>query len=155
MGGSRRRKWPERRACSNVLRRHDALVLCDVGLVLDAGALIAFDRGNREVAALVEATRRRREQILTSSGCVAQAGRSGGARQALLARLLQGVDERPLDPSGSRNVGALCAKAAATDIIDAHVALLANDLDIVLTSDVHDLQELLIAAGSAATVRRC
>ena len=138
-----------------MLRRHDALVLREVGLVLDAGALIAFDRGDREVAALVEATRRRRDQILTSSGCVAQAWRSGGSRQALLAKLLQGVDERPLDPSGSRNVGALCAKAAAADVIDAHVALLADDPDIVLTSDVDDIQELLMAAGSAATVRRC
>jgi hypothetical protein len=126
-----------------------------MGLVLDAGALIAFDRGNRQVAALVEATRRRRERIVTSSGCVAQAWRSGGSRQALLARLLRGVDERPLDPSGSKSVGELCAKAAKADVIGAHVALLANHPDIVLTSDVDDLQELLLAAGSAATVTRC
>jgi len=130
-------------------------VLRDVGLVLDAGALIAFDRGDREVAALVEATRRRRERILTSSGCVAQAWRGGGSRQALLSRLLQGVNERPLDPSGSKDVGELCAKAAAADVIDAHVALLAGDRDMVLTSDVDDLQVLLTAAGSAATVSRC
>ena len=126
-----------------------------MGLVLDAGALIAFDRGDREVASLVEATRRRRERIRTSSGCVAQAWRSGGSRQALLARLLQGVDERPLDPSGSKSVGELCAKAIAADVIDGHVALIANDPDIVVTSDVDDLQALLMAAGSAATVRRC
>lgn len=126
-----------------------------MGLVLDAGALIAFDRGDREVAALVEATRRRRERILTSSGCVAQAWRSGGSRQALLARLLQGVDERPLDPSASRRVGELCARATTADVIDAHTALLADGPDIVLTSDVDDLQELLMAAGSAATARRC
>lgn len=130
-------------------------MLREVGLVLDAGALIAFDRGDREVAALVEATRRRRERILTSSGCVAQAWRGSGSRQALLVRLLRGVDERPLDRSRSRNVGELCAKAAAADVIDAHVALLADDPDIVLTSDVEDLQQLLTAAGSAATVRRC
>lgn len=138
-----------------MLRGDDALVLREVGLVLDAGALIAFDRGDREVAALVEATRRRRERILTSSGCVAQAWRGSGSRQALLVRLLRGVDERPLDRSRSRNVGELCAKAAAADVIDAHVALLADDPDIVLTSDVEDLQQLLTAAGSAATVRRC
>ncbi len=136
-------------------RPHDALVLPEMGLVLDAGALIAFDRGDREVAALVEATRRRRERILTSSGCVAQAWRSGGSRQALLARLSHGIHERPLDPSESKSVGELCAKAAAADVIDAHVALLADDRDIVLTSDVDHLQELLMAAGSAATVKRC
>lgn len=138
-----------------MLRPDAASVLREVGLVLDAGALIAFDRGDRDVAALVEAARRRRERIRTSSGSVAQAWRSGGPRQALLARLLQGVEERPLDLSGSRNVGELCAKANAADVIDAHVALLADNPDIVLTSDVDDLRELLAAAGSAATVRRC
>ena len=126
-----------------------------MGLVLDAGGLIAFDRGDREVAALVEAIRLRRERIVTSSGCVAQAWRGGGARQALLARLLRGVDERALDPDGSRAVGELCAAAAASDVIDAHVALVARGPDLVVTSDPDDLRVLLRAANSSATVTRC
>jgi hypothetical protein len=127
----------------------------ELGLVLDSGGLIAFDRGDREVAALVEATRRRRERIVTSSGCVAQAWRGGGPRQALLARLLLGVDEVPLDQEVSRVVGGLCARAASGDVVDAHVALLASDPDMVLTSDADDLQALLTAAGSNATVSTC
>lgn len=126
-----------------------------MSLVLDAGGLIAFERGDRQVAALVEGTRRRRERIITSSGCVAQVWRRGGSRQALLARLLRGVDEHALDPTASRAVGELCAAAGGRDVVDAHVALLAGDLDIVLTTDVDDLQHFLEAAGSTAGITRC
>ncbi|CAN5641759.1 MAG: PIN domain nuclease [Actinomycetota bacterium] len=126
-----------------------------MGLVLDTGALIAFDRGSREVAALVEATRRRREKVVTSSGCVAQAWRGGGPRQALLARLLRGVGEAALDPEVSPVVGELCDQAASSDVIDAHVALLARDEDMVVTSDADDIRTLLRARGSVASVVRC
>ena len=123
--------------------------------MLDSGGLIAFDRGDREVAALVEATRRRRDRIVTASGCVAQAWRGGGSRQALLARLLHGVDERALDPRASRAVGELCAASNSSDVVDAHVALLAHAHDIVVTSDADDLEILLRAAKSTATAKRC
>src|SRR5262249_50084504 len=74
-------------------------------MVFDTGALIAFDR---RVAALVEAVRRRRELIVTPSGCVAQAWREG-PRQTLLARLLSGIHERALPPTVCRHVGGLCS----------------------------------------------
>jgi hypothetical protein len=99
-----------------------------VGLVLDAGAMLAFASGDREVAAAVEATRRRRERVATSAGCVAQALRSGGPRQALLAR------------------------ADSTDVIAAHVAVLAGRGDIVLTSHPENLRSLIRATRSATTI---
>ena len=83
-----------------------------MGLVLDAGALIAFERGDRHVAALLEATRRRKDRTVTSSGCVAQAWRGPGSRQALLARLLLGITEHSLNPDISEAVGELCAASA-------------------------------------------
>jgi hypothetical protein len=126
-----------------------------MGVVLDTGALIAFDRGSREVAALIEATRRRREQVITSSGCVAQAWRGGGSRQALLARLLHGVDERALGRPVSRAVGDLCGRAAMSDVIDAHVALLTRYGDVVLTSDPTDIRDLLRVAGTRARILPC
>lgn len=126
-----------------------------MGLVLDSGALIAFERGDRAIAALLEANRRRHEQIETSSGCVAQAWRGGGARQALLARLLEGVDERSLDSDVSRQVGRLCATAGTHDIVDAHVALLALDRDIVVTADADDLKHLLETRRSTARIISC
>jgi hypothetical protein len=125
-----------------------------VGLVLDTGGLIAFERGDRRVAALVEATRRRRDRVVTSSGCVAQAWRDG-ARQALLARLLAGTGEAALDPAGSGPVGELCAAAGLSDVVDAHVALLASDHDTVLTSDPGDLSVLLRTAGRDARTVPC
>lgn len=120
-----------------------------MGLVLDSGALIAFDRGDRAVAAFVEATRRRRERVATSSGCVAQAWRSGGPGQALLALLLDGVAELPLDRRISRTIGAVCARAGSTDVVDAHVALLAGRGDIVLSSDPENLGSLIRATKLA------
>lgn len=126
-----------------------------MGLVLDTGGLIAFDRGDREVAALVEAARRRRDRVVTSSGCVAQAWRGGGSRQALLARLLQGVIELGLDHRMSRAAGEVCGSTGTADVIDAHVALLVHDGDVIVTSDANDLRRLLRARGVAADVRRC
>lgn len=125
-----------------------------MSLVLDTGALIAFDRGDRQVAALVEAARRRGDRVLSSSGCVGQSWRDG-ARQARLARLLAGVDERPLDPATSKALGELCARARLDDVVDAHVALLARDGDVVLTSDQSDLKRLLRAHAVTADVVPC
>jgi hypothetical protein len=117
-----------------------------MSLVLDSGGLLAFARGDRDIAALVEASRRRRDQVVTSSGCVAQVWR-GGSQEALLARLLRGVDERTLDPAVSRAAGELCAAADSSDVVDAHVALLARDWDVVITTDADRLQPLLRANG--------
>ena len=125
-----------------------------MGLVLDTGALIAFERGDRLVAALVEATRRRKDRVATSSGCVAQAWRDG-TRQALLARLLAGTAEHPLHPGDSRAVGELCAGSGTADVVDAHLALLAHDHDSVVTSDPGDLGALLRATKSGARTIRC
>ena len=125
-----------------------------MGLVLDTGALIAFERGDRHVAALVEATRRRKDRVATSSGCVAQAWRDG-TRQALLARLLAGTAEHPLHPGDSRTVGELCCASGTADVVDAHLALLAHDHDTVVTSDPDDLRALLRATKCAARTIRC
>lgn len=124
-------------------------------MVFDTGALIAFDRGDRRVAALVEAVRRRRELLVTSSGCVAQAWREGGPKQALLARLLNGIHERALDPTVSRHVGRLCSATKSTDVVDAHVVSLAHDGDLILTSDPDDLRTLLAGTGTRAEITRC
>jgi hypothetical protein len=126
-----------------------------VALVLDAGALIAVDRNSRDVIALLETARRRHIEVKTSSGCVAQAWRSGGPRQALLARFLLGVTECPLDESESKMVGMLCASAKTSDVVDAHVALLVHDGDVVATSDVADISTLLHRQKKRAQLVEC
>jgi len=73
----------------------------------------------------------------------------------VLARLLRGLSERGLDHKVSRLVGEVCTAASTGDVVDAHVALLAADDDLVVTSDVPDLRRLLRARGSAAHVQPC
>ena len=126
-----------------------------MGLLLDTGGLIAFDRGDRRVAALIEAARRRRDRVVTSSGCVAQAWRGAGPRQALLAHLLRGTSEVGLDHRFSRKTGELCGATKTTDVVDAHVVLLALDGDVLLTSDAGDVRRLLKARGVNAQIMSC
>ena len=45
--------------------------------------------------------------------------------------------------------------AANADVIDAHLALLVREGDVVLTADVDDLRHLLTVMGVAAEVRLC
>jgi hypothetical protein len=61
--------------------------------------------------------------------------------------------EHDLDRARARDCGALLARSETSDVTDASVSLLANDGDIVLTSDPHDIERLLDAAGTRARVR--
>jgi predicted nucleic acid-binding protein len=110
-------------------------------VVLDAGALIALDRGVATVRGYVLLADRSKVTLSTSSAVVAQVWR-GGVRQARLARFLGSdlVVEIPLDPEAGRRIGMLAAAVGSKDVVDGHVALLALDRDaVVLTSDPHDI----------------
>ncbi len=113
-------------------------------LVLDAGALIAIARGDRETAALIEVARREQRAVVVPAGVVGQAWR-GGARQARLGRLLNARDVlvEPLSDRGARAAGALCSTAGTADVIDATVVLTARRHDAtVISSDRADLEAL-------------
>jgi hypothetical protein len=116
-------------------------------LVLDAGAFVAAERGDRDVVALVKRERKAERVPLTSGGVVAQVWRGGGARQAPLARLLAGVDVVPIDDVLARRAGSVLASSGQSDAIDATVVCLARDGDDILTSDPNDLRGLALAAG--------
>ncbi len=122
-----------------------------MSLVLDAGALIAYDRGDRTVRAFLERAFRQEDTVRTSTVVVAQVWRDG-ARQAKLARLLKGLDEVDISPTASRRVGVLLAKSATADVIDAALVDLVRDGDEVLTSDPDDIVHLLLTAGVTAIV---
>jgi predicted nucleic acid-binding protein len=110
-------------------------------VVLDAGALIALDRGLASVRGYVLLADRAKVTLSTSSAVVAQVWRGGG-RQARLARLLGSdlVTEIPLDPAAGRRIGVLAAAVGSSDVVDGHVALIALDRDaVVLTSDPEDI----------------
>ena len=61
-------------------------------LILDAGAFIAAERGEDDVAALVRRERRHGRVPLTNGGVVAQVWRGGNGKQVPVARLLASVD---------------------------------------------------------------
>lgn len=116
-------------------------------LVMDAGAFVAVERGDRDVVALVKRERLAGRPPITSGGVVAQVWRGGHGRQAPVARLLAGVDVAPIDARLGRRAGVLLGRADRSDAIDATVICLATDGDDVLTSDPEDLRTLAEAAG--------
>ncbi|MGH9225489.1 MAG: hypothetical protein ACRD2W_17280 [Acidimicrobiales bacterium] len=117
-------------------------------VVLDAGALLAIERGDREMIAIVKRERRADRSPVTHGGVVGQVWRGGHGRQALLARLLPGVDVQPLDDEAGRRAGVLLGRAGASDVVDAAVVLLAHDGDEVFTSDPVDFEALAATAGT-------
>ncbi len=120
-----------------------------MALVLDAGGLIAVDRRNQWVRGLLLVSQHQGVAVRTSSAVVAQVWRDG-ARQANLARLLGTVEVASLDPAAGRRIGELLARTASADVVDAHLALLVEPGDTVLTSDADDLADLLRTRGVRA-----
>jgi hypothetical protein len=115
-------------------------------LILDAGAFIAAESGNDDVAALVKRERKHGRVPLTNGGVIAQVWRGGNGKQVPVARLLASVDVVPVDDELGRRAGLLLARTGTADAIDASVICLAQDGDDVLTSDPADLQTLASAA---------
>jgi hypothetical protein len=114
------------------------------GLTLDAGALIAFDRNDRSVVAILSRALELSVGLAIPAGVVGQVWRDG-ARQARLARLLASreIEVEPLDDERSRAAGQLCGVTRTSDVIDASVVLCARSRGHgVLTSDVADLERL-------------
>ena len=114
------------------------------GLTLDAGALIAFERNDRAVVAIVARAREHNIRLAAPAGVVGQVWRDG-SRQVRLARLLGSdlVDVVPLDDARARAAGQLCGVAGTRDVIDASVVLWARQRGQgVLTADADDLKRL-------------
>ncbi len=118
------------------------------GVTYDTGALIAADRGDRRMWARHRALLLHREVPTVQAPVVAQSWRRSN-RQVLLARMLSGCDVEALDDSRARSVGALAARAATTDIVDACVVEGAlRRRDRVVSADEGDLQSIAAATGS-------
>ena len=121
--------------------------------VLDVGALIALDRNDRSVWAMLRNAADDAAEISVPAAAIAQAWRDG-RRQALLARALSHCEEVPLDGPLARATGLLCGQAKTSDIVDASVAVIAaarsrSDAIALLTSDPTDLRQLLSTLGAS------
>ena len=114
------------------------------GFCLDAGALIAIDRGQARVVHLLDRVIGAGGAVEIPTPVIAQVWREG-SRQARLARLLGASDVVlvDLDAEMARAVGVLCGAVGAADVVDGHVALHARRRDLaVLTSDPGDIARL-------------
>ena len=112
-------------------------------MVLDSGALIALDRGERAMWTRLKAALNAGEVPVTHAGVVGQVWR-GDPRQARLAHALKGIEIRAVDDRLGRTAGALLGAAGTSDVIDAAVVLLASDGDDIITSDPDDIAQLAI-----------
>ena len=123
--------------------------------VLDTGALIALERGDRRLWTRLY-TADQPNDVQVPTGAVAQAWR-GGPRQAPLARALKLSEEVPLDGQVAREAGVLCGRTGTTDVVDASVAVTAaqaarrGDVGVV-TSDRDDMGPLLYALDADARI---
>ena len=127
-----------------------------VTVVLDTGALIALDRGERGLWVMLDEAHSASHLVQVPVAVVAQAWR-GGTRQARLARALKRCQEVPLDIQTARELGELCGRTRTDDVIDASVAVTAarasrrGGVD-VLTSDRSDIAPLLAALDAPANI---
>lgn len=111
------------------------------GVTLDVGGLIALDRNDRKVVALIARAAERGLRITIPATALAQAMRNP-ARQARLSRLIRqaGADLMALDGPDATAVGLLLARTATADIVDAHVVVCAERAgQAVVTSDPEDI----------------
>ncbi|MDQ3611787.1 MAG: PIN domain nuclease [Actinomycetota bacterium] len=114
------------------------------GVTLDAGAMIALDRGDRRVVALLARALETSARVTVPATAFAQAVRDP-ARQARLGRLVRQptTDVVVLDRVDATSVGRLLAASGTADVIDAHVVLCARRTgQAVVTSDPVDLRHL-------------
>jgi predicted nucleic acid-binding protein len=115
-----------------------------VGVTLDAGALIAVDRGDRRVLALLTLIGQRAGTVTVPATALTQAMRDP-VRQVRLIRLVRQTTTKivDLDRADAISVGRVLARTHTADIADAHVALTARRAgQAVVTSDPDDLHRL-------------
>lgn len=124
-----------------------------MSIVYDAGVLVAAERDDRNVWA----DHRIRLEVgavpTTTAPVVAQVSRS--ARQVQLRRFLRGCEIAAFSPQQADEVGELLDKAGASDVVDAHVVVIAATTGSpVLTSDPDDLRRLSNYLPTPVVIRR-
>jgi hypothetical protein len=114
------------------------------GVTFDAGGLIALDRNDRRVLALVARATERGMRITIPATALAQAI-CNPARQARLVRLIRqaGTDLIALNGPDATAVGLLLTGTSTADVVDAHVVVCARRAgQAVVTSDAADLRRI-------------
>ena len=121
------------------------------GLTLDAGALIAAERGNRKFWALWELAEQRDVDVTVPANVIAQVYR--GARSAVVSRLLKACVVEIVDERLARRMGEVCGIARSSDVVDVSVVIgAAARRDHILTSDKRDLERIAAHVPGVAGV---
>ena len=109
------------------------------GLTLDAGALIAFERGDQRVRDILREASEAGRRVTVPATAVAEAWRGG--RRRWLVDLLGVAVVEPLTDELARRAGELLARTGTSHTVDATVAVSAAQRgDIIVTSDPDDMQ---------------
>ena len=115
--------------------------------ILDAGVLIAHERGDRSPAAWLDRAAREGVDVAVTAPTIAEVWREG-SRQARLARLLNVCRIIDCDGQLARSGGEILARARSHETLDAIVVAAAVLVGgVVLTDDLSDLRPLGAAAG--------
>jgi predicted nucleic acid-binding protein len=120
-------------------------------IVLDSGAIIASERNDPTIAAVLNAARKNRTTIVVPSTVVAETWR-GPSTHPRTGQLFGSVNAFPeLNEQTAKAVGALLAKSKTAAVIDGSVVSIAIATlpATIVTSDVHDITHLLKSAGVA------
>lgn len=120
-------------------------------IVLDAGALVAVDKGDERMRAKLRAATEGSTPIVVPAGALAQVWRDGRT-QARVARLLNDLGPDAVavfDGAAAQRTGELCGKAGTSDVVDASVAVVASQPGtlVLYTSDDEDMERLLETLG--------
>jgi len=124
-------------------------------LVLDAGAFIAVDRGDRAMVARLRVAQQAGLGLRTTGVVVTQVWRDPAGRQVNLARLLKSVDITAVDDHLGREAGVLLGQAGTQDAVDASVVAASASGDRILTGDAEDIRPLVAAAGRSIVIVGC
>lgn len=110
-------------------------------MIIDAGPFIVDGENiNSRLWALIKRSAERNADLHTTHPVLAQVWRQP-SRQANLARTLRHFEIHPLDESIS--VGRRLASSNTSDVVDAHLAVVAESLGtFILTSDSTDMSHL-------------
>jgi hypothetical protein len=124
-----------------------------VSFVYDAGVFVAAERNDRDVWADHRARLELGLIPQTTAPVVAQVSRS--SRQVQLRRILRGCDMVGFTPDDPHQVGALVSKALTSDVVDAHLVIVASRWSAtVLTSDVEDMRHLADQLPTPVRIQR-
>ena len=124
-------------------------------LVLDAGAFVAVDRGDRAMMARLRMAQHAGLELRSTGVVVAQVWRDPTGQQVNLARVFKSVDIKAVDDHLGRQAGVLLGQAGTADAVDASVVAVTTTGDRILTSDPGDMRLLVAASGRSIPVIPC